>query len=49
MAQQTLAELVEGDPGAAAQQILAELVEGVRPAEEESADLPAEQYSGAFH
>ena len=48
-AQQTLAELVEGDPGAAAQQILAELVEGVRPAEEESADLPSEPYSGAIH
>ena len=28
-AQQILAELVEGDPGAAAQQTLAELVEGV--------------------
>ena len=30
MAQQILAELVEGDSGAAAQQTLAELVEGVR-------------------
>ena len=29
VAQQILAELVEGDSGAAAQQILAELVEGV--------------------